>query len=195
MRNIGQLRRVEKQLIKDLKESALSLVNLGKRYGVSRQAIFQFAQKMGIKRPKREHTKNCSFCLSLLRIAQKPHSDFISSQTIKEQLRLGSQGLAYHIHILSENGLISPKFGKLRSRKAELVYQLYFKKGLPVETIRKQVKFKNLNEVIKRHKTLGWNVPDSFFTYNGKQRRKLPLKKRTKSSLLNPLNKDLSSLL
>jgi len=99
---------------------------------------------MGIKRPKREHTKNCSFCLSLLRIAQKPHSDFISSQTIKDQLRLGSQELAYHIHILSEKGLISPKFGKLRSRRAELVYQLYFKKGLSVETIKKQLKFKIL---------------------------------------------------
>ena len=178
MRNIGRLRNVEDRLIKDLKKSILTFADLGKRYGVSRQAIFQFAQKMGIKRPKREHPKSCSFCLSLLRIAQKPHSDFISSQTIKDQLRLGSQGLAYHIHILSEKGLVSPKFGRLRSRKAELAYQLYFKKGLPVETIRKQVKFKNFNEVIKRHKTLGWDVPDSFFTYNGKERRKAAFRKK-----------------
>jgi biotin operon repressor len=170
MRNIGQLRGVENRLIKDLAESTLSFADLGNKYGVSRQAIFEFAQRRGIKRSKKDHTKHCFICLSLLRIAKKLHSDFISSNTIKDQLRLGSRELSYHIHILSDKGLISPKFGRLRSRKAELVYQLYFNKGLPVKTIRKQVKFKNFNEVIKRHKTLGWDVPDSLYTYDSKQK-------------------------
>ena len=54
----GQLKRVKDRLIKDLKESTLSFAELGKRYGVSRQAIFEFAKRRGIKRPKRLKTEH-----------------------------------------------------------------------------------------------------------------------------------------
>ena len=112
----GQLRSVEDQLIKDLEETNQSFATLGKKYGVSRQAIFGFVHGKGIKRPKREHAEKCSICQGLIRIAKKPHSDFISSQTIKKKLGLGKVDLRYHIGILRKKGLISQKFGGLHSR-------------------------------------------------------------------------------
>ena len=175
MGNTRKPKEVEDQLIKDLKESTLSFGELGKKYGVTRQAIFQFAKMRGIKRPKKPkkvHTETCSICQSLIKISKKPHSDFISSQTIKDQLRLQKASWHYHLRILRKHGLISQKFGRLKSRKAEKAYQIYFKKRLPVRTIGRQVGLKNFYAIIKEHRSLGWDVPDPLFTYDSNDRKK-----------------------
>ena len=174
MRDSWKLRSVKQQLIKDLKESTLSFAKLGKRYGVSRQAISEFGQRSGIKRserPKREHTKNCSICQSIIRIAKKPHSDFISSPTIKRQLKIGSKKWWYHIRILKMKGIVSAKFGRLQSQRAELAYKLYFEKRLPISTIGRQAGLKNFSAAIKVHRALGWDVPSPLFTYDSNDRR------------------------
>ncbi|MGD0919936.1 MAG: hypothetical protein ABSB22_26150 [Thermodesulfobacteriota bacterium] len=168
----GQLRRVEDRLTKDLEQTTTPIVRLGKKYGVSKQAIFAFIHRKGIKRPNREHTEKCSICQGLIRIAQKPQSEFISSHTIKKQLGLEKGNFLYHIGILRKKGLISQKFGRLYSIKLERAYQIYFKKRLPVSTIGRQVGVKNLHSILKRHKALGWDVPDPLFTYDGNERRK-----------------------
>jgi hypothetical protein len=49
----GALRGKEDRLVKDLKESTLSSKKLGKKYGVSGQAIYGFCKRKGIERPKR----------------------------------------------------------------------------------------------------------------------------------------------
>ena len=181
----GQLRRVENRLIKDLEETTISFPRLGKKYGVSKQAIFGFCSRRGIKRPKREHTEKCSICQGLIRIGKKPHSDFISSHTIKKQLGIGQGAFFYHIRILRKKGLISQKFGRLQSRKAERAYQIYFKKRLPVRTIGRQVGLKNFQSVIQRHKVAGWNVPLSLFKFDSAYRRKiLKVVKRKSRGLL-----------
>ena len=167
----NKLKGVEDKLIKDAKETTLSLSQLAEKYGVSKQGISIFIHRKGIKRPKlpkKEHVETCSICQSLLRMANKRHSDFISSRTIKKQLGLERGKWRYHICILRNKGLISQRFGRLFSRKVELAYQIYFDKGLPVERIGKQVGLKNLRSVIKKHKALGWDVPDS----NRSERRK-----------------------
>jgi DNA-binding transcriptional ArsR family regulator len=146
---------------------------LGKKYGVSKQAIFGFCKRRGINRPKREHTGKCSICQGLIRFAKKLHSDFISSHTIKEQLGLGQGQFLYHLRILRKKGLISQKFGRLRSKKAEWAYQIYFKKRLPIRTIGRQVGLKNFHAMIKKHKVLGWDVPDPLFKYDSAYRRKI----------------------
>ena len=111
-----QLRRVGDRLKKDWEGTTISLATLGKKYGVSRQAIFHLIRRKGIKRPKREHVKECSICQALIRIAKKPHSDYISSYTIIEQLALGRTQFLYHLGILRKKGLVSMKFGTLHSR-------------------------------------------------------------------------------
>jgi hypothetical protein len=135
METWGQLRKVENRLIKDLEETTISFLRLGKKYRVGKQAIFRFCKRRGIHRPKREHTEKCSICQGLIRIAKKFHSDFIFSHTIKKQLGLGWGDFFYHIRILRKKGLISQRFGRLRSKKAERAYQIYFKKRLPIRAI------------------------------------------------------------
>ena len=181
MRQSWKLKEVKDRLIKDLKESTLSFADLGKRYGVSKQAVCEFAQRRGLKRPTIEHTQNCPTCQSIMRIAKKPHSDFISSRTIKKQLGLVKLKWLYHLRILREKGLISPKFGRLKSKKAEMAYQLYFKKNLPVRTIGRRVGLKNFNSFIKRHRASGFDIPASPFKYDSHDRSKAALKRRKKS--------------
>jgi biotin operon repressor len=171
MGTTGKLKGAEDRLIKDLEETTVSLSMLGKKYGVSRQAIFGFVHGKGIKRPKREHTEKCSICQGLIRIAKKPHSDFISSQTIKKQLGLGEVDFRYHIGLLRKNGLVSQNFGRLRSKRAERAYQIYFKKRLPVRTIGWQAGLKNFRSIIQKHKASGWDVPAPLFKYDGNGRR------------------------
>ncbi len=172
MRNTWKLRRVEYKLIKDVKETTIPFLQLVKKYRVSRQAIFGFCQRRGIKRPRREHTNHCSICQSLIRIAKKPHSDFICSHTIKDELRIKTSKWLYHLHILRKQGLISRKFGRLKSRKAEKAYQIYFTKRLPVRTIGRQAGLSNFYSIIKEHRALGWDVPDPLFTYDSNDRKK-----------------------
>jgi hypothetical protein len=169
----GQLRRIGDRLIRDLEETTISLSMLGKKYGVTKQAIFRFCKSRGIKRPKREHTEKCSICQGLIRIAKKPHSDFISSHTNKTQLGLGRREFFNHIRILRKKGLISEKFGRLLSRKVERAYQIYFKRRLPIRTIGRQAGLKNFQSTIQRHKASGWDVPAPLFKFDSAYRRKI----------------------
>jgi biotin operon repressor len=178
MGRIGQLRGVEDRLIKELEETTLSILKLGTKYGVSKQAISQFCHQKGIKRPKRtkrpkiNHSETCLICQSLIRIAKKPRSEFISSQTLKEKLGLKTEQWIKHIRILRKTGLISQRFGRLHSKKVELAYQIYFKERLPVAKMARQVGLKNLYRVLGRHRALGWDVPDPLFTYDSNDRKK-----------------------
>jgi hypothetical protein len=169
------LRRVEDRLTKDLERTTITFRMLAKKYGVSYQAIFNFCHRKGIKRPKRpkkEHTENCTICQGLLRISRKSRSEFISSQSIKEALRIDTGRYFNHIGILRKRGLISQRFGRQHSKKAEMAYQIYFKERLPVSIIGKQVGLKNFHSILRHHKALGWDVPDPLFTYDGNERRK-----------------------
>jgi len=182
MGTAGQLREVEDHLIKDLTRTTVPSQQLARKYGVSRQAIFDFIHRKGITRPKKpkkqepEHTeKNCSICQSLLRIARKPHSDFICYQTLSEQLGLQGKELSPHLGLLRGKKLVSQNFGKLLSKRAELAYQIYFRKRLPLATIGRHVGFKNFCSVMQRHRALGWDVPAPLFKYHGNKRSR-PLK-------------------
>lgn len=161
MRTRGQLKVVETQLIKDLMESSITLQDLGEKYGVTRQAVSLFALKHGIKRPQREHTEKCSICQRLRMIAKKPQSEFISWQTIRKQLELETVEISYHICILRKKGLVSRKFGRMRSKSVELAFQIHFKKKIPITTIGRQVGIKNFFSIMKKYKDAGWNVSNS----------------------------------
>ena len=168
------LKKVEDQLIRDLKETTLTFQRLGEKYGVTRQAVFGFCDRRGIKRLNRiaiEHTKRCSICKSLIGFARHPHSDFVTSHTIKAKLGIKDGQWGYHLSILKRKGLVSQKFGRLQSRKAERAYKIYFKKRLPVKTIGRQVGFKNFYAIIKEHRALGWDVPKPLFTYDLNDRK------------------------
>ncbi len=168
----GELKPVQYDLKRDLLKAALTIPELANKYGVSRQSIYDFIKRKGIKRPKNEHTKRCLICQELIRIARKPQSDFLTARTIKERLKIGTTKFLYHIHILRSKRLVSQRFGMLRSKKLERAYQIYFTKRLPADTIGRLVEHKSFGSALRRHKDSGWDVPPPLFTYDSKERSK-----------------------
>jgi hypothetical protein len=157
-------------LKKDLKETTLSFRKLGERYGVSRQTVHDFFRRQGIERPVKprgHQVMECHVCEKLIRISKKPHSEFISSDTIRKEMGELRGKYLYHLYTLRGKGLVSQWFGRLRSKRLEKAYAIYFKKRLPIRTIGWRVGLKNFSTDIIRHRALGWDVPPSLYEGRG----------------------------
>lgn len=176
----GILRGKEDDLVKSLRETNFSFKKLGEKYGVSGQAVYAFFKKQRIKRPVRpkgHQIGECCFCQKLIQISKKPHSEFISSHTIRKETGLKPRGkYLYHIRRLRDEGLVNEKFGRLHSKRAEKAYAIYFTKRLPIRTIGAKAGYKNFQSIIQKHKALGWNVPSSLYVYDGWERSKIQSK-------------------
>ena len=176
MRRLRILRGKEKDLVKDLKKAALSLKKLGKKYGVSRQAIHSFYKRRGIKRPvkaKGHQTEECPLCQKLIQISKKPHSEFTSIHTIIKITGESRARSLRHLRILRNRGLVSQRFGRLRSKRVENAYAIYLAKRLPIRTIGQKAGLNNFYSVIKQHREWGYDVPPSLYVYDGQERSRV----------------------
>ena len=177
MKKWGILRGKKDDLLRDLKKTTLSFKKLGKKYGVSWQAVRAFSKRQGIKRPvkpKGHQIGECRLCQKLMQISKKPHSEFISIHTIRKKTGVESGAkYLYHLRMLRGKGLVSQRFGRLRSKRAEKAYAIYFTKRLPTLTIGRKVGLKNFPAVIGRHRKLGWNVPPSLYLYDERERSRI----------------------
>jgi len=185
MKRWGILRGKEADLVKDLKETTLSFEKLGKKYGVSRQAIYFFSKRQGIKRPKRSighQTEECRLCQKLIQISKKPHSDFISIHTILKKMGTSKAKYFHHLRRLRNKGLVSQRFGRLRSKRLEEAYAVYFKKRLRIHTIGRKFGLTNFHSIIRQHRGLGYDVPPSLYVYDGQKRGRV----RSKIQRSNP---------
>jgi biotin operon repressor len=176
MRRWGILRIKEDDLVRDLERTTLSFKKLGKKYGVSRQAIHGFCKTQAIKRPLKprgHQTGKCRVCQKLIQISKKPHSEFISFCTIVKKIKGSRARCHYHLRRLRDKGLVDEKFGRLLSKTVEKAYTIYFKERIPIRMIGRKVGLKNFPSVIRRHRELGWNVPLSLYLYDGKERSRI----------------------
>jgi len=172
----GILRGKGDDLIRDLKETTLSFKKLGKKYGVSRQAVHDFFRRQGIERPvkSRGHQiEECRLCQELIQISKKPHSEFISIHTIVKEIGGSRVKPIYHLRTLRDKGLVDEKFGRLLSKRAEKAYAIYFKKRLPIGMIGRKVGLKNFPSIIAKHRKLGYEVPPSLYVYDSKERSRI----------------------
>jgi len=176
MGRTGILQGKKDDLVKDLKETSLSFEKLGKKYEVSRQAIYDFCKRQGIERPKRprgHQTGECRLCQKLIQISKKPRSEFISIHTIPKETGESWAKCYNHLRTLRDKGLVSQRFGRLRSKKIEKAYAIYFTKRLPIRTIGRKVGIKNFQSLIRQHRRSGWNVPPSLYVYDGREKRRV----------------------
>jgi hypothetical protein len=175
-RRWGILQDKKDNLVKDLKETTLPFKKLGKKYGVSRQAVHAFSKRQGIKRPvkpKGHQIEECRLCQKLIQISKKPHSEFISIHTIVEEIGESRGKYLYHLRMLRSKRLVNPKFGRLHSDRLEKAYAIYFTKRLPILTIGRKVGLKNFPSIIAKHRKLGYEVPPSLYVYDGKERSRI----------------------
>ncbi len=176
MRRLEILQRKEKDLVKDLKKTALSLKELGEKYGVSRQVVHNFSRRHGIKRPvkpKGHQIEKCLLCQKLIQISKKTHSEFISVSTI---IRLTGESRVRnvsHLRLLRNKGLVSQKFGRLRSKRAEKAYAIYFTGRFPIRTIGQKVGLKNFCSIIRQHREWGYDIPPSRYVYDRRERSRV----------------------
>jgi biotin operon repressor len=176
MASRGILRGKEGKLVKDLEGTTLSFKKLGKKYGVSRQAIYGFSKRQGIERPKRprgHQTGECRLCRKLIQISKKPHSEFISIHTIAKETGESWVKCFNHLRTLRDKGLVSQRFGRLRSNRLEEAYAIYFTERLPIKTIGRKVGLTNFHSTIRQHRRWGWDVPPSLYVYNGRERSRI----------------------
>jgi hypothetical protein len=177
IRRWGILRGKEDDLVRDLKKTTFSFKKLGKKYGVSRQAVYAFSKSQGIKRPVKprgHQIEECRLCQKLIQISKKPHSEFISSQTIRKKTGVESRAeYLYHLRTLRDKGLVDEKFARLQSKRVEKAYTLYFKKRFPLRMIGRKVGLKNFPSIIGKHRQSGWNVPPSLYVYDAKERSRI----------------------
>jgi hypothetical protein len=173
----GILEDKKDNLVKDLEGTTLSFRKLGKKYGVSRQAVHEFSRRHGIERPQRpkgHQTEGCRLCQKLIQISKEPHSDFISIHTIIKKTGVASRWkYLHHLRTLRGRGLVEEKFGRLLSKRAEKAYAIYFTKRLPINTIGRKVGIKNFSSLIRKHRELGYDVPPSLYVYDGKERSRI----------------------
>jgi biotin operon repressor len=176
MGNRGALKRPKIEVIRYLSQTTLSFKEIGRIFGVSRQAVHAFSKRQGIKRPvkpKGHQTGECRLCQKLIQISKKPHSEFISIHTIVKETGGSRAKYFYHLRTLRDRGLVNEKFGRLHSKRAEKAYQIYFKKRLPIRMIGWKVGIKNFQSVIRKHRELGWNVPPSLYVYDTQERSRI----------------------
>ena len=173
MKRWGILRGKEDDLLEDLKRTSLPFEKLGKKYGVSRQAIHNFCKRQGIKRPKRprgHQIEECRLCQKLIQISKKPHSEFISIHTILKETGASRGKYFNHLRILRGKGLVSQRFGRFRSKRLEEAYGIYFKKRLRIHTIGRKFGLKNFYAITRQHRGLGYDVPPSLYGYDGQKK-------------------------
>jgi len=159
-----------------LEGTTLSFEKLGKKYKVSKQAIYGFCKRQGIKRPKRSwghQTGECHLCQKLIQISKKPNSEFISIHTIAKETGELWVKCFRHLRTLRDKGLVTERFGRLKSKRAEKAYAIYFTKKLPIRAIGRKVGIKNFQSFIQKHRELGWNVPPSLYVYDRREKRRV----------------------
>ena len=176
MQRWGILLGKEDDLVTDLKKTTLSFEKLGKKYRVSRQAVYGFSKRQEIKRPvkpRRHQIEGCRFCQQLIQISKKPHSEFISIHTIREKTGGSRAKYFNHLRMLRDRGLVSQRFGRFRSKRLEKAYAIYFTKRLRIHTIGQKVGLKNFHSIIRQHRKLGLNIPPSLYVYDGREKSRI----------------------
>jgi hypothetical protein len=161
-------------LIKELKRTTLTFEKLGRKYGVSRQAMHSFCKRRGIKRSvKRHQVEKCRLCQKLIRISKKPHSEFFSIHTLIKITGESKAKTLEHLRMLKSKGSVSQRFGRLRSKRAEKAYAIYLTEKLCVRKIGQKVGLKNLYAIIKQHREWGYDAPPSRYVYNSRERSRI----------------------
>jgi len=110
----GVIQRHRGEVIKDLKDTTFPLGILGKKYGVTRQALSQFVKKEKIRRKTRPHrpvkhpVEDCHICQEILRVRREPYSEFFSRNTIGERLdaKISHREYLYHLKVLRKRRTI-----------------------------------------------------------------------------------------
>lgn len=155
----------DKKIVKRLNSTPVTMPQLAKKYGISKQRIYQIlirAKRFGyiINRPRlltRYHrTHQCEVCSKILQLAEK--DDLITKRQLSQMLNIDYKVCNWHLNQLKLSGFVSNKFATIRSDRLVKALQYYKYNSLSPKAVGKVFGYKNFYSILSYHKRKGIDV-------------------------------------
>jgi len=155
----------DKKIVNRLNSSSETMTHLARKYGISKQRIFQIlmkAKELGyvVRRPRllaRHHgIDQCEVCNKILRVADK--DDLITKKQLSQLLSIDYKICSWHLGQLKGSGFVSKKFATLRSDRLAKALQYYKYNSLSPSVVGKRFGYKNFYSLLKYQRKKGIDV-------------------------------------
>ncbi len=155
----------DKKIVNRLNSSSETMAQLAKKYGVSKQRIFQIlikAKELGyvIRRPRlsaRHHgIYQCEICNKILQVADK--DNLITKKQLSQLLSIDYKICSWHLSQLRKLGFVSKKFATLRSDRLAKALQYYKYHSLPPSMVGKKFGYRNFYSLLSYQRKKGIDV-------------------------------------
>jgi hypothetical protein len=141
------------------------MAQLARKYGVSKQRIFQIlmkAKELGyvVHRPRllaRHHgIHQCEVCNKILQVADK--EDLITRKQLSQLLSLDAKICTWHLNQLKGSGFVSKKFATLRSERLARALQYYKYHSFPPSVVGRKFGYRNFYSLLNYQRKKGIDV-------------------------------------
>ena len=155
----------DKKIVIRLNSSSETMAQLAKKYGVSKQRIFQIlmkAKELGyvVHRPRllaRHHgIHQCEVCNKILQVADK--DNLITKKQLSQLLSVDTKVCSWHLSQLKGSGFVSKKFATLRSDRLARALQYYKYNSLPPSAVGKKFGYRNFYSLLSYQRKKGIDV-------------------------------------
>jgi DNA-binding Lrp family transcriptional regulator len=155
----------DKKIVNRLNSSFDTMSRVAKKYGVSKQRIYQIlikAKGLGVvvNRPRllaRYHgIPQCGVCSKILQVAEK--DDLITKRQLSQMLGIDHEVCRWHLNQLKVSGFVSKKFATMRSDRLAKALHYYRYSSLSPSVVGKKFGYKNFYSLISYQKKRGMEV-------------------------------------
>ena len=155
----------DKKIVKRLNSSSETMAHLARKYGISKQRIFQIitkAKELGyvVHRPRlsvRYHViYQCEVCNRILQVADK--DDLITKKQLSQLLNIDYRICSWHLSQLKGSGFVSKKFATLRSDRLAKALHYYRDNSLPPSVVGRRFGYRNFYSLLNYQRKKGISV-------------------------------------
>jgi len=141
------------------------MAQLARKYGVSKQRIFQIlmkAKELGyvVHRPRllaRHHgIHQCEVCSKILQVADK--EDLVTKKQLAQLLSVDYKICSWHLNQLKGSGFVSKKFATLRSDRLAKALQYYKYNSLRPSVVGRKFGYRNFYSLLNYQRKRGIDV-------------------------------------
>jgi len=165
----------DRKIVNRLNSSFDTMSQLARKYGVSKQRIFQILMKAkglgyAVNRPRlsarRHGIDHCEVCNRILQVAEK--DDLITKKQLCQLLSLEYKICSWHLNQLKGSGFVSKKFATMRSERLVVALQYYRYSSLPPSVVGRKFGYRNFYSLLSYQKKKGvaveraLNFPEAY---------------------------------
>ena len=155
----------DKKIVNRLNSSPATMAQLARKYGVSKQRIFQIlmkARELGyvVQRPRllaRYHgIHQCEVCNKILEVADK--EDLVTKKQLAQLLSVDYKICSWHLDQLKGSGFVSKKFATIRSDRLARALQYYKYNSFPPGVVGRKFGYRNFYSLLNYQRKKGIDV-------------------------------------